>query len=258
MNTLRQETVSGGNRQVSLSYRICDMPSRMRPRELVEKQGVESVSDVVLLAIVLRSGSRGMNVMDLAERLLCRCGSLTALARTPADALVGDKSLRGLGKVKAQALKASLELARRIADERNDERGSFVRCPEDAAGVVREVAKPLDHERFWTLLLDTRNRLKGGMREVSRGILDSSLVHPREVFKFAIQSGCAAIILVHNHPSGDPTPSSEDVRITRQMVQAGQVIGIKVLDHVIIGRPSAERGTDFMSLREAGLVEFEQ
>jgi DNA repair protein RadC len=99
--------------------------------------------------------------------------------------------------------------------------------------------------------------LKGNAAEVSKGILDSSLVHPREVFKPAIQSGCAALILMHNHPSGDPAPSADDVRITRQLIQAGQVIGIKVLDHVILGRPSADRRTDFLSMREAGLVEFE-
>jgi DNA repair protein RadC len=241
----------------NLRYRICDIPARLRPREAMERHGAEHVSDAVLLAILLRSGSRGLNVMDLAEKLLVRYGSLTALARTSVAALAGDPALRGLGKVKAQALLAAFELARRIADEAREERGAHVRTPEEAAAVLRELAKPLDHERFWALMLDSRNRLKGGVNEVSKGILDSSLVHPREVFKPAIQSGCAALILVHNHPSGDPAPSSEDLRITRQLIQAGQVIGIKVLDHVILGRRAAEGARDYVSLREAGLVQFE-
>jgi DNA repair protein RadC len=237
-------------------YRVCDMPVRMRPREAVERLGVENVPDQVLLAILLRSGARGMNVVDLAERLVRTYGSLTALSRASVEELTGNRHLRGLGKVKAQMLKAALELSRRMADERRDERGSVVRSPEDAAVVLRETAKPLDHERFWTLPLDSKNRLKWGVEEISRGILDTSLVHPREVFKRAIQWGCAAVVLVHNHPSGDPTPSAEDVRITRQLIQAGQVIGIKVLDHIVLGRPSAERARDFVSLRESGTVEF--
>ncbi len=243
-------------RDASAPYRLCDMPVRLRPREAVERLGVENVPDQVLIAVLLRSGARGMNVVDLAERLMRTYGSLTALSRASVEELTNNRQLRGLGKVKAQMLKAALELARRIADERRDERGSVVRSPEDAAAVLRETAKPLDHERFWTLPLDSKNRLKWGVEEVSRGILDTSLVHPREVFKRAIQWGCAAVVLVHNHPSGDPTPSAEDVRITRQLVQAGQVIGIKVLDHIVLGRPSTDRARDFVSLRESGVVEF--
>jgi len=243
-------------RDPSAPYRVCDMPVRLRPREAVERLGVENVPDQVLLALLLRSGARGMNVVDLAERVLRTYGSLTALSRASVDELTSNRQLRGLGRVKAQMLKAALELARRTAEERRDERGSVVRSPEDAAGILRETAKPLDHERFWTLPLDSKNRLKWGAEEVSRGILDTSLVHPREVFKRAIQWGCAAVVLVHNHPSGDPTPSAEDVRITKQLVQAGQVIGIKVLDHIVLGRPSAERVRDFVSLRESGVVEF--
>lgn len=237
-------------------YRVCDMPARLRPREAIERQGVEHVSEVALLAVLLRSGSAGMNVVNLAEAILSHYGSLTAMARASVDELAGNERFKGLGRVKAQTLKAALELARRMAEEIRDERGVFVRSPEDAAAVLRASAKALDHERFWTLLLDTRNRVKGSAQEVSRGILDASLVHPREVFKPAIQSGCAALVLVHNHPSGDPTPSAEDVRITRQIVQAGQVIGIKVLDHVVLGRKSDSRDRDYLSMRESGVVEF--
>lgn len=238
-------------------YRVRDLPLRMRPREAVERQGVENVSDAMLLAILLRTGASGVNVVDLAERMVVKYGSLTALSRASVDELVSDSSFKGLGKVKAQIVRAALELARRVSDETRDERGACIRSPDDAAGVMRGLARGLDHERFWVLNLDTRNRLKGEPREVSRGILDSSLVHPREVFKPAIQAGCASVVLVHNHPSGDPTPSSEDIKLTRQLIQTGQVVGIKVLDHVIIGRRSASLQRDFLSLREGSMVEFD-
>ncbi len=232
------------------------MPARLRPREAMDRQGAEHVSDVALLAVLLRSGSSGMNVVSLAEEILRHYGSLTALARAALPELSGNKKFKGLGKVKAQTLKAALELARRLAEETRDAGDRPVRSPEDVAGVLREMARTLDHERFWTLHLDTRNRVKGVPLEISKGILDASLVHPREVFKPAIQSGCAALVLVHNHPSGDPTPSAEDIRITRQIVQAGQVIGIKVLDHVVLGRSDTAGAKDYMSMREAGMVEF--
>lgn len=237
--------------------RVCDMPSRLRPRELVEKQGVEHVSDTVLLAVIMRSGARGVSVSALAERLLARYGSLTALSRVPVSELASEPSLKGVGRVKAQVLCAALELARRLADESRDERGVSVRTPEEAAAILRDLSRGLDHERFWVLCLDSRNRLKHAPVEVSRGILDSSLVHPREVFRRAIQEGSAAVVLVHNHPSGDVQPSADDMKITRQLVQTGHIVGIRVLDHVILGRRSGPDRRDFFSLREAGVVEFD-
>ncbi len=246
--------VGGG----AMCYRICDMPARLRPREAITRQGVANVSDEVVLAILLRTGSPGLNVVDLAERIIFKYGSLTALARASAEELASEKSFRGLGKVKAQILCAALDLARRMAEETRDERGVFVRTPEDVADLMREQARGLDHERFWILNLDTRNRLKGGPREISKGILDASLVHAREVFKNAIQTGGAALVLVHNHPSGDPAPSAEDVKMTRQLVQAGQVIGIKVLDHIVVGRKQGGKSKDFLSLRESGIVVFDE
>lgn len=237
--------------------RVCDMPLRLRPREAVARQGLENVSDAVLLALILRTGARGTNVMDLAEALLVKYGSLTALSRVSVDAMAADTAFKGLGRVKAQMVRAALELARRMADETRDERGGFVRTPDEAAELMREVARGLDHERFWVLTLDTRNRLKGRPVEISRGILDSSLVHPREVFKAAIQAGSAAVVLVHNHPSGDPSPSAEDIKLTRQLVQTGQVVGIKVLDHVILGRRTGNAGCEYTSLRQSGTVGFD-
>jgi DNA repair protein RadC len=241
--------------RLGVVYRVSDLPERMRPREAMDRAGVEHVSDAVLIAILLRSGTRGVNVMDLADRLLRKYGSLTALARVPVEQLARDKDVPGLGKVKARVLRAALELARRLTQEGREAVFS-VRTPEDAARVLREVARPLDHERFWVLGLDAKNRLRGEAQEITRGLLDASLVHPREVFRRAIESACAALVVVHNHPSGDPTPSAEDVRITRQLVEAGRVVGIRVLDHVVLGGRSAARDADYLSMREQGLVDF--
>lgn len=246
---------SGGG---TLCYRIRDMPARLRPREALERQGVAHVSDEVILAILLRTGSHGLNVVDLAERILLKYGSLTALARASVMELAKDKSFKGLGRVKAQILCSAMDLARRMAEETRDERGGFVKTPDDAANLMRALARGLNHERFWTLNLDTRNRLIGTPCEISRGILDASLVHAREVFKLAIQSGCAALVLAHNHPSGDSSPSAEDLKLTRQLIQAGQVIGIKVMDHIIIGRRHGALSRDYLSLRESGLVTFDE
>ncbi|HSR88401.1 MAG TPA: DNA repair protein RadC, partial [Pontiella sp.] len=132
----------------------------------------------------------------------------------------------------------------------------LVTTPEQAAAVLRERARILQHEVFWALMLDTKNRLIGEPKRISEGTLNSSLVHPRELFKRALQHSCAAIILAHNHPSGDPTPSAEDIKVTRQLISAGEVMGIKVLDHIIVGHRRHQSDNDFISLREAGLVNF--
>ena len=225
---------------------------RQQPREMFERMGAENVSDATLLAIILRAGTKGLNVVELAEHLLHEFGSLTALTQASVDELA---NVSGIGPVKAQVLKASLELARRVAEETTPER-PVVRTPEQAAGILRQKARSLDHEVFWVLLLDAKYRMKKSPHEVSKGVLDASLVHPREVFKPAIQASCAAVVLVHNHPSGDPSPSQEDIKITRQLIEAGKIMDITVLDHVILGRVSTTDGIDFCSLRETGLLEF--
>jgi DNA repair protein RadC len=229
------------------------MPERTRPREEVERLGVGNVRDAVLLAILLRCGVKGRNVADLAEEMLRRYGSLTALAASSVEDL--SREFKGIGKVKAQTLLASLEIGRRLTQEAVPRRCK-IRTPEDAAQLLRESARPLNAEVFWVLLLDARNQLKRQPVEISRGLLDSSQVHPREVFREAVRTSTAAVVLVHNHPSGDPTPSAEDVRITRQLVEAGRVMGINVLDHVVLGRSTGERPRDYLSLREEGLVSF--
>ena len=134
----------------------------------------------------------------------------------------------------------------------------LVRTPEDAARLVRDRARTCEGEVFWTLLLDKKYKLRRPPVEITKGILDTSLVHPREVFKEAIRSSSAAIVVLHNHPSGDVTPSAEDLRITRQLVEAGKIVDIEVLDHVILGRASIGQEKDFLSVRESGLVKFNE
>jgi len=229
-----------------------EVPESERPRELFDRLGAEQAEDRHLLAIILRSGVRGRSVMDLADGLLNEYGSLGALAGASVDDL---RAIHGMGRVRAQVVKAALELARRLG-ARGDAAAAPVRTPEDAALLLRHQAITRDVESFWVLLLDRKYRLRRPPLEITRGILDASLVHPREVFKEAIRTSSAALVLVHNHPSGDPTPSPEDVRITRQLVEAGRIVDIEVLDHIILGRAGEDRPRDFLSLRESGFVAF--
>ena len=234
------------------TLRVCDMPARLRPREEFGRVGAENVSDTVLLALILRTGSRGLNVVEASQQLLCSFGSLTALAKAP---LRDIQAIAGIGPVKAQMIKAALELAQRLTRESVGE-CPIVTTPEQAAAVLRERARVLSREVFWVLMLDAKNRLIGEPQRISEGTLTSSLVHPRELFKKALEHSCASIILAHNHPSGDPTPSAEDVKVTKQLIHAGEVMGIKVLDHIVIGHRRTRSDSDFLSLREAGLVQF--
>ena len=246
--------VKQGGAMYPLTLRIKDLPLRERPRELCSRLGFENVPDSVLLAIILRGGVKGQNVVEMAETLLNRYGSLTALAQAPVDELT---EVPGIGPVKAQVLKASLQLARNMVEE-NTPRHQAIRSPEDVAEIMREEARTRSSEAFWVLLLNAKNRLKPPPREITSGILDASLVHPREVFKQAILAHCAAVVLVHNQPSGDPTPSPEDLRITRQLIEAGRIVDIAVLDHIIVGQSTGEDGRDFFSIRESGLVDFDK
>ncbi|MDF7805925.1 DNA repair protein RadC [Pontiellaceae bacterium B12219] len=234
------------------TFRVCDMPAQLRPREEFERVGAENVSDAVLLALILRTGTKGMNVVEVSQRLLSAFGSLTALAKASVKEI---QAINSIGPVKAQMIKAAMELAQRLTRESVGE-SPMVVTPEQAAAVLRERARVLQKEVFWALMLDAKNRLIGEPQKISEGTLTSSLVHPRELFKKALELSCASMILAHNHPSGDPTPSSEDIKVTKQLIGAGQVMGIKVLDHIVIGHRRTNSNTDFLSLREAGLVRF--
>jgi len=225
----------------------------MRPREMLERFGAEKIPTEALLAVILRSGVRGANVLELARNILGRYGSLLEMSRVSEGDLA---RLPGIGPVKAQVLKAALELGRRMAAENAGTLGNSIRCAADAAAILRPILIAQETETFVVLLLDTRNRLKRPPVEVTRGTLDASLIHPREIFREAVRNSASAVILGHNHPSGDCRPSAEDVRVTRQLVRAGEVVQIRVLDHIIIGRAGAGDSRDFASLRESGVVDF--
>ena len=233
--------------------RARDLPVALQPREKFDRLGPENLSESDLLAILLRTGTAGLNVVELAETLLLQYGSLSALSRA---STIEFQKIHGIGKEKAKMIKAALEVGRRLVQENMGE-NPCVATPEEAAAVLRERARGLDREIFWVLLLDIKSHLLVPPVEVSKGILNSTLIHPREVFKPAIQHSSAKVILAHNHPSGDPSPSSQDIHVTRKLIAAGKIVEIKVLDHLIIGRKTEGRVSDFYSLRESGLVTFE-
>ncbi len=168
---------------VDNNLRVCDMPAQLRPREEFERIGAENVSDAVLLALILRTGTTGINVIEVAQRLLSAFGSLTALAKASVKEL---QAINSIGPVKAQMIKAAMELAQRLTRESVGE-SPIVTTPEQAAAVLRERARVLQHEVFWALMLDTKNRLIGEPKQISQGTLNSSLVHPRELFKKAVE-----------------------------------------------------------------------
>lgn len=232
---------------------VHQMPEQERPRELCDRIGMENLADKHLIALILRSGVRGHNVVDIAEGLLKEYGTLQTMAQVSVEDLA---RVPGMGKVRAQVLKAALELARRVTAAPPDRRMT-VRTPPEAlqALLSHGVATHREFETFWVILLNRRYQLCRPPLEITRGILDASLVHPREVFKEAIRANSAALLLLHNHPSGDPTPSAEDIRITRQLVDAGKVVQIDVLDHIVVGSAAAG-GREYVSLRESGLVSF--
>lgn len=217
------------------------------PRERLWNLGTESLGTAEILSALLGAGCRGAAVSDLGHELLKSFGSLEAIARCPHDQLL---RVPGMGRNKAAALKAAFEVARRLTLEARAA-SPIVDSPESVAQLLRGDWATLEAERFVVLILTTRRRLIR-IEQVSQGLLDSVLVHAREVFRPAIAWNAHAIILAHNHPGGDPNPSEADVRATRDLVRAGQLLRIEVLDHVILGRSMEGRPKDYCSLREQG------
>ncbi len=213
------------------------------PRERMIQLGREALSNQELLAILLHTGTKGENVLTLAERLLGDYGGIAGLARLTVHET---KEIYGMGAAKATTLKAALELGKRLATADPVKRPT-VNSPQDVAQLLMEEMRYLDQEYFKVVTLTTKNHVLG-IGQVSVGLLNSSLVHPRECFKEAIRRNSNAIILVHNHPSGDPAPSREDIEVTKRMAQAGKILGIEVLDHVIIG------DNRYISLKERGIL----
>jgi DNA repair protein RadC len=230
------------------NMRLKDQPANERPRERLAEQGAPALSPAELIGILLRVGLKGTNAVEVARQLLARYDhSLQALASASLDEL---QQVRGIGRDKAVTLVAAFALARRMAEELKAE-SPVLDNPAAVARLLREENRLKNVETFQVLLLNTRRRLIR-VEKISDGTLDTLLVHPREVFKMAIAANAAAIVLAHNHPSGDPTPSEADIRVTRDLIRAGQLLKIDVLDHVILGSASPGRETDFCSLRELG------
>ena len=233
--------------ETSAHIRIKDLPGSERPRERLVLHGAESLRNGELIAILLRTGTKGVSALDAAEQLLQKFGTLENLARASLDEL---RQVKGVGRDKAIALKSAFILAQRMARELQCE-SPLLDTPQRVADLLREENRLYEVEHFQALLLNTRRRLIR-IDRISQGTLDSILVHPREVFKLAIAANASAVVLVHNHPSGDPTPSEADIKVTRDLIRAGQLLKIEVLDHIILGRRTEERQRDFASLRELG------
>lgn len=230
--------------------RIKDMMASERPQERLEKHGVEALSDRELLAMILRSGPPGVDVVSMSEELLHEAGSLANLLRWSAQDF---QKIRGIGKVKALQLISVMQFAKRILAE-GDEQNVIFDSAEMIARHFRTIVAGLEVESFWVLCLDRKNRLIKRI-EVTKGTATNCLAHPREIFKQAIQVSASAIVAVHNHPSGDPAPSRADIQVTRQLREASKVIGIDLLDHIILGQRNRDpQGIGYYSFDEAGLL----
>ena len=233
---------------MSSSLRLKDQPVSERPRERLVERGADALSHAELIAILLRTGLKGANAVEIGRQLLQKFGTLQALAQASVEDL---RSVKGIGRDKAVTLMAAFALARKMAEELQRE-SPVLDNPENVVRLLREKNLVKNVETLQVLLLNTRRRLIRVVEEITDGTLDTILVHPREVFKAAIAANAAAVVLAHNHPSGDPTPSEADIKVTRDLIRAGQLLKIDVLDHVIIGRATPERPKDYASLRELG------
>ncbi|MEK7354450.1 MAG: DNA repair protein RadC [Chloroflexota bacterium] len=225
------------------SFTIHDLPVSERPRERLQKFGAENMSVQELLALILGRGIAGESVMVTAQRLLSQFGNIKGISSATLEELT---IVKGIGLAKASQIKAAFELAKRVDSPQDLDNKPSVKTPDEVFSLVKGSLKDKKREHFLALLLDTRSHLIRNA-EISVGSLDSSIVHPREVFKEALSASAASVIFVHNHPSGDPHPSEDDIKLTKRLAEAGEVMGIEVLDHVIIGNKK------FFSLKREGL-----
>ena len=230
------------SRSVSNIYTIKDLKEEERPRERLAKLGPQSLTNAELLGILLRVGMVGETAVQVGQRLLQTFGGISGIHRASFDEL---SSQKGIKLAKAAQIKAAIELGRRLVLEAPEER-PVIHTPADAAELVQYEMSALEQEELRVLLLDTRNRVVH-VETVYRGSVNSSQVRVAEIFKTAIRRNASNLIVIHNHPSGDPTPSPDDIAITRAILQAGELLDVKLLDHIIVGSGR------FVSLKERGL-----
>lgn len=228
---------------VEYRFTIKEMPADERPREKLIKFGAESLTDSELLAIIIRVGNKKRTAVELSQDMINQYGGVKALNYLTIKEM---KEANGIGDTKAVQIKAALELGRRLASLNHEER-NIIKSPGDVAQLLMPEFRYLTQEVFKIVLLDIKNQVIA-IPLISKGGLFSSIVHPREVFKEAIKHSSAAIVLAHNHPSGIPEPSRDDIKITKKLVDSGKIIGIDVLDHIIIGDGI------FISLKEKELI----
>jgi DNA repair protein RadC len=224
------------------AYRITDLHETERPRERLAALGPQALSNAELIAILLRVGVPGENAVQVGQRLLQKFGGIRGLHRAPFNELCQQ---HGIAEAKAAQIKAAIELGRRLTLEAPDER-PVINSPADAAALVQYEMSALEQEHLRVILLDRRNRVLETV-EIYRGSVSSSQVRVGEIFKEAVRKNASALIVVHNHPSGDPTPSPDDVAVTRAITQAGKLLDVDVLDHLVIGQGR------WASLKERGL-----
>jgi len=228
---------------VKKSFTIHDLPISERPRERLQKFGVAALSAQEILALILGRGVAGESVTVTVQRLLSRFGNLKGMANASVEEL---SQVKGVGLAKASQIMAAFELANRLEGYSETGEKPIVKTPDDVVGLVRGRLRDQKKEHFLALLLDTRNQLIR-VSEISVGSLDTSIVHPREAFKEAISASAASVVFVHNHPSGDPEASEDDIKLTKRLAEAGEIVGIEVLDHIIIGDKNSR------SLKREGL-----
>lgn len=226
------------------SYTIKDLPEDERPREKLYKYGPKALSNTELLAIIIRTGSRENTAIELSQKLLA--GKKEGIYFLTDTSLQEIMKVKGIGKCKAAQILAAVELGKRVMSSAHNDK-SKITSPTDIVDLLMLDMIHLKKEHFKIVMLDTKNQVIG-IEDISVGSLNSSIVHPREVFKEAIVKSSASIILVHNHPSGDPTPSKEDIAITRRLAEGGDILGVKVLDHIIIGN------NKYISLKEKEII----
>jgi DNA repair protein RadC len=227
---------------MSKSFTIHDLPKDERPRERLVKFGEQTLSAQELLQLILGRGVAGESVAVTAQKLLTQFGSLQKLAEASIEEL---SSIKGIGLAKAAQIKAAFEIGRRLSTQAPSYKSKELADPEKVYRLVKSKLKDYHKEHFYIIALNSRNN---SVAEISIGSLNASIVHPREVFAEAIKSKAASVIFVHNHPSGDPEPSEDDLLLTKKLVESGKILGIEVMDHIIVAK------NDFFSFKHKGLI----